>query len=340
LHYFKGKKVLVIGGTGTIGQSLVKEILKYNPNVIRIFSRDEYKQFILQNELGLRKDVRFLIGDVRNYDRVLNAMEGIDYVFHTAAMKHVSMCEYNPYEAVLTNITGTYNVIKASITQNVEKVVFTSSDKAISPTNTYGATKLTGEKLIAAAQYSKGSAQTIFCSVRFGNVMGSRGSVIPLFVKQIKENKSITVTNVKMTRFMMTLNQATNLTMKAIQDSKGGETFVLKMPTIILGDLVTVVMGEICKKYNLNRNEIMIEEIGLRQGEKMFEELMTADESTLAWETPEMFIIPGLHQDIKNFSNGKRAEVGNYRSDHQVPLTMEELRKILQNENLIDRKEP
>jgi FlaA1/EpsC-like NDP-sugar epimerase len=332
---FKNKKVLVIGGTGTIGKSLVNKILEQEPNVVRIFSRDEFKQFIMQNEMGTRKDIRFLIGDVRNYDRVLSAMEGIDYVFHTAAMKHVSSCEYNPYEAVLTNITGTYNVIKAAITQNVKKVVFTSSDKSILPTNTYGATKLTGEKLIAAAQYSKGSSQTIFSSVRFGNVMGSRGSVIPLFIKQIKEDKKMTVTNQKMTRFMMTLSQATDLTMKALAESKGGETFILKMPTIILGDLVTIVMEETCEKYHINRNEIVIDEIGLRQGEKMFEELMTYDESTIAWETPEMFIIPGLQQNIEKLSNVQKTKNGNYRSENQTPLSIEELRKLIQNEHLI-----
>ncbi|MFC0562370.1 SDR family NAD(P)-dependent oxidoreductase [Halalkalibacter alkalisediminis] len=332
--YFKDKKILIIGGTGTIGQSLVKQILKEQPNVIRILSRDEYKQFTLQNELGKRSDIRFLIGDVRDYDRVLSAMQDIDYVFHVAAMKHVPACEYNPYEAVLTNIYGTNNVIKAAIAQDVAKVVFTSSDKAISPTNTYGATKLTAERLLSAAQYSKGKGKTTFASVRFGNVIGSRGSVIPLFVKQILENRKVTITNLKMTRFMMTLTQATTLTIKALQELKGGEVFVLKMPVISLEDLVRVVIEETCKSYGFKSNEIKIEEIGLRQGEKMYEELMTFDESTMAWELSDMFIIPGMYGDQGMYSNVKKTKYGTYSSEKQKPITIEEVREIILNEKL------
>ncbi len=333
--FFKDKKILIIGGTGTIGQGLVNHILLQLPKVVRIFSRDEYKQYYLQNKFGDRQDLRFLIGDVRNYDRVYSAMHGVDYVFHVAAMKHVHSCEYNPYEAVLTNINGTYNVIKAAIAQGVEKVVFTSSDKAISPTNTYGATKLTAERLISAAQFSKGHVKTTFASVRFGNVIGSRGSVIPLFIKQIKEEQRVTVTDFKMTRFMMTLKQATTLTIKALQEAKGGEVFVLKMPVLRLGDLVDVVIELACQKYNLKRADIKIEEIGLRQGEKMYEELMTYDESMNAWELPDMFIIPGIHDKKTTYKNAISPNIGTYKSDSQTPLSIEEIRKLLLIEDLI-----
>lgn len=332
--FFKNKKFLLIGGTGTIGQSLIKHLLLEEPQVIRIISRDEYKQYQLQNQYGSRKDLRFLIGDVRNYDRVYSAMEGVDYVFHAAAMKHVSACEYNPYEAVMTNINGTYNVIKAATIQGVKKVIFTSSDKAISPTNTYGATKLTAERLMSAAQYSKGQGTTTFTSVRFGNVLGSRGSVIPLFIKQILENKRVTVTNLNMSRFMMTLSEATNLTIKALKESIGGEVFVLKMPVIRLGDLVTVVIEETCKKYK-QEEKVEIEEIGLRQGEKMYEELMTYDESINAWDMEDMFIIPGMYGKHETYENAKRAIHGTYSSKDQKPISLEEVRSLIKSENLI-----
>lgn len=333
--FFKGKKILIIGGTGTIGKSLVKSILQEEPAVVRVFSRDEYKQFCFKNELGLKKNVRFLIGDVRDYGRVQSAMQGIDYVFHLAAMKHVSSCEYNPYEAVLTNVQGTNNVIKAAIVQDVKKVIFTSSDKAISPTNTYGATKLTGERLIIAAEYHKGNAQTIFASVRFGNVMGSRGSVIPFFKEQIVANKKITITESEMTRFMMTLSQATDLTIKALKESKGGEVFVLKMPVVHLGSLAKIVIEETCKKYGIDVNGIVMEKIGLKPGEKMYEELMTFDESLKALELYDMYVIPGMYVKMDNYQDAKKANYGNYSSNDQMPLTLEKLRQLLKEEQLI-----
>lgn len=333
--FFKDKKILIIGGTGTIGKSLVNHILKEEPNVIRIFSRDEYKQFILQNELEQESEkMRFLIGDVRNYDRVVSAMADIDYVFNVAAMKHVPSCEYNPYEAVLTNITGTYNVIKAAIAQGIKKVVFTSSDKAISPTNAYGATKLMAERLITSAEYSKGNSKTVFSSVRFGNVIGSRGSVVPLFMKQIKYQKKVTSTDLTMSRFMMTLTQATELTIKALKESKGGETFVLKMPVIKLADLVSVVLEETCKKYQINPEHIDIQEIGLRPGEKMYEELMTLDESRIAFELPEMFVIPPVFGQTKSYSHAMKATIGTYSSENQEAISKETLRQLLLSERL------
>jgi FlaA1/EpsC-like NDP-sugar epimerase len=332
---FHDKKILIIGGTGTIGHSLLKQVLSQKPKVVRVFSRDEYKQFLLQNELGTRDDIRLLIGDVRDFERVQKAMEDVDYVFHTAAMKHVPACEYNPFEAVLTNIVGTQNVIRAAIMHNVKKVVFTSSDKAISPTNTYGATKLTAERLVAAAEYSKGRSITTFVSVRFGNVLGSRGSVTPLFVKQILEDRKVTVTDRRMSRFMMTLQQATRLTVKAMEQAKGGEVFVLKMPVISLDDLVDVTIEYVCQKYRINREEIRIEDIGLRPGEKMYEELMTQEESTTAWELSDMFVIPSQFLPGHQYPDARKANVGSYSSDSQRPLSREEVRSLLESENLI-----
>lgn len=291
---YKDKKILVVGGTGTIGCHLVKRLLQEEPQVIRIFSRDEHKQYEMAIEFSGHSDrLRFLIGDVRDQQRLGRAMEDIDYVFHLAAMKHVPSCEYNPFEAVQTNVIGTQNVIQAAIDNNVKKVLFTSTDKAISPTNTYGATKLTAERLISAAEYQKGSKATIFSSVRFGNVMGSRGSVIPLFKKQIIENQQITVTDPEMLRYMMTPSQAIALILEANTFAGGGEVFVLKMPIIKIIDLAQALIELISD----DSKSITIIESGLRPGEKRFEEIMSYDETFIAQEKENMYIIPFNYQN-------------------------------------------
>jgi len=293
-YSYQGKKILIIGGTGTIGNHLVRRLLEDEPDVIRIFSRDEHKQYEMAIELqAYSQKLRFLIGDVRDQQRLNRAMEDIDYVFHLAAMKHVPSCEYNPFEAVQTNVIGTQNVIQAAITNEVKKVMFTSTDKAISPTNTYGATKLTAERLISAAEYQKGSKDTIFSSVRFGNVMGSRGSVIPLFKKQIQEDVKITVTDPDMLRYMMTPSQAIELILEANELATGGEVFVLKMPVVRIGDLAEAMIELLSPKYGISRS-IDIKNIGLRPGEKRFEELMTIDEQYIALELDNMYVIPPL----------------------------------------------
>lgn len=288
---YSGKNILITGGTGTIGRQLVQRLLQENPRVIRIFSRDEHKQF----EMGIdfqehSNKLRFLIGDVRDLQRLGRAMEDVDYVFHCAAMKHVPACEYNPFEAVQTNVIGTQNVIQAAMEKKVKKVLFISTDKAISPTNTYGATKLTAERLISATEHHKGSKSTIFSSVRFGNVMGSRGSVIPLFKKQILEQSQVTLTDPSMLRYMMTPSQAIELILKANRLALGGEVFVLKMPLIRIGDLAEVIIERVKKKYKLV-TDINTNIIGLRIGEKRFEELMSDDEVNIAYETADMYII-------------------------------------------------
>ena len=333
---FYRKKILIIGGTGTIGQSLLRHILAQSPTVVRVFSRDEHKQFELQQAMREYRNIRYLIGDVRDYDRVHRAMEGIDYVFHVAAMKHVPACEYNPFEAVQTNIIGTQNVIRASLECKVSKTIFTSTDKAIAPSNTYGASKLMAERLILAGQYQAGTSKTIFAAVRFGNVMGSRGSVIPLFQQQIAERGGITLTRHDMTRFMMTKKQATELTIKAMELAKGGEVFVLKMPVIRLSELADCIIEASAGRLGIPRDRIRIEEIGLRPGEKMFEELLTEEESSRAIELEDMFVVPSafLHRDDYN---GKRLDRTASYSSHDVPpISREELQKMLLTNGLIE----
>ncbi|GAE92686.1 UDP-N-acetylglucosamine 4,6-dehydratase [Gracilibacillus boraciitolerans JCM 21714] len=252
-------------------------------------------------------------------------MRDVDFVFHLAAMKRVDACEENPLEAVETNIIGSSNIRSAAIKNNVKKVIFTSSDKAISPTNTYGATKLIAERLLAAPS----SSATTFVSVRFGNVMGSRGSVIPLFQEQIKTNQLITITDPEMTRFMMTLSQATSLTLQALKESKGGEVFVLKMPVIRLGDLADLLIQQ-------SGLSISTELIGLKPGEKMYEELMTYDESQHAWELDDMFVIPSDSKSL--YSDSKKVKRGTYRSNDQEVVTKHQLHQLLLEAGLLDKR--
>lgn len=329
---YTNKKILITGGTGTIGQHLVRRILRDAPAVIRIFSRDEYKQFEMQQALYEHQTtLRYLIGDIRDADRLTRAMEGIDYVFHLAAMKHVPACEYNPFEAVQTNVIGTQNVIQAAIQAGVQKVLFTSTDKAISPTNTYGATKLTAERLISAAEFQKGAKQTIFSSVRFGNVMGSRGSVIPLFLNQMKENRSITITDPEMLRYMMTPGQAIELMLKANSLAHGGEVFVLKMPVIKMGDLALVLIEE--KTRGEVASSIEVKTIGLRPGEKRYEELMSHEEYMNALELEDMYVIQSTFSERRSYPTSEIATRPNL--DQETPIGPETIRQWLVAEKLM-----
>jgi UDP-N-acetylglucosamine 4,6-dehydratase/5-epimerase len=330
MSFFKDRKVLIVGGTGTIGKSLLKNILDQNPAVVRIFSRDEHKQFEMQNKLSNNLNIRYLIGDVRDENRLLRAMKDIDYVFHVAAMKHVSSCEYNPIEAVRTNILGTQNVIQCSLSAGVKRTVFTSTDKAISPTNTYGASKLMAERLVASAQFNNGAHDTVFTSVRFGNVIGSRGSVIPLFISQILKERKIKITDPTMTRFMMTLEQATLLTLQAMQQAQGGEIFVLKMPSIRLEDLAYAVLSEMGHLLNISPSQFSVETIGLRPGEKMFEELMTEDEAVNALELSDMFVVPNSFIEKKHQYDNATAAISNGYSSHDAqPISKDEVVQIV-----------
>lgn len=333
---FKEKKILVIGGTGTIGSALVKRLMAEEPSVIRIFSRDEYKQYEMEIEIGKKDNIRFLLGDVRDLERLKRAMEGIDIVFHVAALKQVPACEYNPFEAVKTNVLGTQNVIDAAIYCNVKNVIFTSTDKTISPTNTYGATKLLAERLISTADYYKGDKGICFSAVRFGNVMGSRGSVIPLFKKQILEKREITITDGNMSRFMMSVDEAVELLLKAASYSRGGETFVLKMPVVKLQDLAEVVVSDVCSAYAISEREIKFRQIGLRPGEKIYEELMTEEESLYALDLRDMYVIVSPFHKERNdqYKNSTKARIKSYSSHEEEPISKEQIKRLIKNVNL------
>ncbi len=335
----EGKSVLVTGGTGSLGQALAREILRYKPKVLRIFSRDEAKQFDMHQDLSDYDNIRFLLGDIRDGQRLRRAMEGINIVFHTAALKQVPSCEYNPFEAVKTNILGTQNVIETALEHNVERVIYTSTDKSISPTNTMGATKLVAERLMSAAEFHKGARRTLFASVRFGNIMGSRGSVIPLFKRQILQGGPITVTVPEMTRFMMTVKQAVKLTLEAARRVIGGEVFVLKMPVVRVRELAEVMIEEFAPLCGYRPLDISIKYIGLRPGEKMYEELMTCEEAQFATEFPQMFAIPPTFSGkTYNYADGQAAGQRAYSSHDQPVLSKEELRELLWREGLLEQR--
>jgi len=330
---FKNKKILVTGGTGFIGGEIVRNLLEYKPAVVRIFSNDEHNIFQLMQELDVKNNVRFLIGDIRDKERLKLAMKGIDIVYHAAALKHVPLCEYNPFEAIKTNVIGTQNVIEAALANSVEKVIAISTDKAVNPVNTMGATKLLGEKLIVSANYYKGLSKTIFCCVRFGNVIFSRGSIVPIFEEQIKQKKMITITDETMTRFMMSIQNTVDLVFKATLLSKGGEIFILKMPVVRLEDLADVAIEQYVKKYGYRKEEIQKKTIGLRPGEKMFEELMTEIEAKKAFETETMLIIPppvGFTDKItspSDYPNARLSTLSRYNSKDITPFSKEEIRR-------------
>ncbi|GGH64405.1 UDP-N-acetylglucosamine 4,6-dehydratase [Paenibacillus silvae] len=331
---FTDKVVMVTGGTGSIGSELVRNLLSYRPKAVRIFSRDESKQFELQQEFKEYDNIRYLIGDIRDKQRLSYAMEGVDFLFHAAALKHVPSCEYNPMEAVKTNVFGVQNIIETAIEHNVEKVIAISTDKVVNPTNTMGATKLLSEKLVSAAGFYKGSKRTIFACVRFGNVMGSRGSVIPLFRNQIAEGKPVTITHSEMTRFMMSIPQAAQLVIDAANHSQGGEIFVLKMPILKIADLAKCLIDSYEESGN-RRYFGEIIETGIRPGEKLYEELMTLEESERAQENEYMYIIPSLfNTQEQSYAGFRKAPHQEYSSKTARQMHTSEIKHLIENNGL------
>jgi UDP-N-acetylglucosamine 4,6-dehydratase len=324
--------VLVTGGSGTIGARLVDHVLDLDPEVVRVFGRDETKQFY-QRHRHRGRNLRFLIGDIRDRDRMLRACEGIDVVFHCAALKHVESGEYNPFEATQTNVTGTQNVIDACLATGVSTMILTSSDKAANPTSVMGASKLLAEKLVSAATNYRGLHPTTFASVRFGNVLGSRGSALELFARQIAAGGPVTVTDPEMTRFVMGVDRAVELAIKAAEIARGGEVFVFKMPAARLDDLITAAIEVVAPANGLDVASILRESIEPRAGEKAFEELMTEDESARAVDLGDMFaVLPSIElaPDVRAaYADLPSAPTGAYRSDGVAPLDLDGVRRLV-----------
>lgn len=318
---FDGKNVLLTGGTGSFGKKFTEIVLReFNPNSLRIYSRGEFNQYLMKQEFN-DKRLRFLIGDVRDRDRLYRAMNGIDIVVHAAALKQVPACEYNPIEAIKTNIDGSVNVIDAAIDNSVEKVMAISTDKAVHPVNLYGATKMVAEKLFVQGNTYTGKGRTRFSCVRYGNVIGSRGSVIPLFNEQ-KKNGVLTITDERMTRFWLTLDQGVCFVLNSIQQMRGGEIFVPKIPSMKITDLAEAIAPEATKEFT-----------GIRPGEKLHEIMITEDESRHAKEFSDYFVIEPEFSFWKreNTPSGKELP-DNFRYSSDINdkwLTSEQLKKML-----------
>jgi len=328
-----GKVVLITGGTGSFGRKFTRKILsEYNPRKIIIYSRDEYKQYLMQKEFAQYKDkLRFFIGDVRDKERLYRAFVGVDIVIHAAALKHVPLMEYNPIEAIKTNILGAMNIIDAALDRGVKKVIALSTDKAVNPVNLYGATKLVSDKLFISANAYAGKDGTKFAVVRYGNVAGSRGSVIPFFLKLVKEGKKeLPITDFRMTRFWITLDEGVELVFRAIRESKGGEIYVSKIPSFRVVDLAKAICPE-CK----------LKEIGIREGEKLHEVMITEEDARTTYEYEDHYIIYPQF-DWWNFEEhfkkgGKKVKEGfRYASNlNEWWLSVDDLRKLLRKIDIV-----
>ncbi len=332
--FFKGKVVLVTGATGSIGTEIVRQLLVEQPARIRLFSRDEHKQFLLQQEFADQKHLRFLLGDVRDLSRLTMALENVDVVFHCAAYKHVPFCEFNSFEAVKTNVIGTQNVIDAALHQNVERVILISTDKAASPLNVMGATKLLAERLMTSAMRSRGDHRTRFASIRFGNVLASRGSAIPTFISQIAKGGPVTITDPSMTRFFISIPEAVRRVLHLSAIMEGGELFVLKMPMMKLQDLVDVLIEEVAPRHGLDPQSITTTVTGPRPGEKTDEILLTDQEALMATETEQAFIVPPILSDLPS-KEARVIRVKGYATGGVTPLTKPEIRELLRSASLL-----
>ncbi len=330
------KVVLITGGTGFLGKSLAKRFLKYEPQSLRIFSRDEVKHYRFNNIFGHNPRLRNLIGDVRDFDRISRALEDVDVLIHAAALKRIDMIEYNVTESIKTNILGTVNVAKAALKNEVGRSLFVSTDKACSPLNSYGACKLLGERIFTEMNYSKGKSEAIMSSVRYGNVLASTGSIIPFFKEKIESGKPIPLTHPDMTRFIITADQAVDLILKALYYSIGGEVIIPLIPSVKIVDLIDAM------KLLLNANN-KIEEIGIRPGEKIHEILINEFEMDYTFKYNDIFAITSLierYREVKTpvyMSEGVRmdsSETEVYSSkDHLI--SKKEMQEFLTKYNLL-----
>ena len=336
---FRNKTILVTGGTGSIGSEIVRQLLSCKPNAIRIFSRDEDRQYKLMHALKpadpkLDK-LRFFIGDVRDVERLRVAMEGVDIVFHAAALKQVAICEYNPFEAIKTNIIGTQNVISVAREMGVDKVIGISTDKVAEPEGVLGVSKLMAEKLFLASYYYKGDKKTKFACVRFGNVLGSRGSLLPLIKQKMISGEPVPITDPAMTRFIMSIPQAVSLVLEASSRMQGQEIFILKMPAVRLGDLIDSAIAHYASVLGKQARSFKTEFVGKRDGEKMHEKLLADHEIAKALETERMYIlVPGEQIGVESYKahypKAVHARKSNgYSSQEASRLSKEEIQTVI-----------
>lgn len=345
MRSLSGRKILITGACGTIGSALIRCLLtgEYVGKVDVVgLDINESEIFYLCNEYKNNKHCRFRVGDIRDREILLREMKGVDIVIHAAALKHVSICETSPYEAVKTNLHGVQNVIDAALANNVERVIFTSSDKAVNPSSNMGASKLLGEGLITAASGMDSQSTTVFASTRFGNVLGSRGSVVPIFRRQITKGENVTLTDREMTRFIMGTNDAVRLVLDSVLLARGGEIFVTKMPVIRIQDLAKVMIKKLATVHAHAPQSIDIIETGIKPGEKLYEELMTEAESRRAIEMKKYFVVLPSKVGTLQEHASKYVDVisyeahGEYTSATGPYLSHEEIEQFLVNNDLLE----
>ena len=333
---FKDKVVLITGGTGYLGRCLVRRFLGLGVSSIRLFSRDEVKHHLVQEMFGHDGRLRSLIGDVRDIDRLRKAVRGVDYVIHAAALKRLDLIEYNVEESIKTNVLGTLNVANVCLEANVKTAVFVSTDKACSPVNTYGAGKFVGERIFTETNFSKGSSSTIFTCVRYGNVMESTGSVIPLFLRKMREGQKIPLTSEEMTRFFITPDEAVDLVLKAFIHGVGGEVFVPILPAFRIVDLISVLRNRCNSKAE-------VEVIGLRPGEKIHEQMINSAELDMSLDLGHVYAISSCidqfqdHLDVSRYGVHRRLDLSGlkeYSSEHNL-RTQEELASLLERSGVL-----
>ena len=342
---FEGKRILVTGACGTVGAELVRQLVSnstYEPAEIIGIDNNESELFFLDQLYLENSRTHFFVADIRDRDELCRRMRDIDVVFHAAALKHVILCERSPEQAVQTNINGVQNVIAAASENDVETVIFTSSDKAVNPTNVMGTSKLMGERLMTAANSHKRLKGPVYASTRFGNVLGSSGSVIPIFHNQIAKGGPVTLTDENMTRFVMSIEEAVGLVIDSALQARGGEVFITKMPIMRISDLAQAMIEELASKYGHNRENIEITIIGSKSGEKLYEELMSDEETRRAVELPRYFsVLPafrGIYNDINyDYKGIINSEVTNpYVSADEPPLSISEIKKFLWEHKLLE----
>ena len=321
---FKGKNILITGGTGSIGMGLAKQLAKYNPKEIRIFSNDENSIFEAKENLGANHIYKLMVGDVRDKDRLNLAIRNVDIVFHTAAMKHITICEDNPFDAVKTNVVGTSNILEASIIEEVEKFVFISTDKATNPTSTLGGSKLLAERLTLDAGTYAGKGKTKFAIVRFGNVLGSRGSVFQIFQNQIKMKKPLTVTDKRMTRFIMSISEAASMILKVTKILKDGEIYILKMPSIRIEDLAKGMLHVYGSRFPDYRNTSSLK-ITKPRGERFHELLITNEEMPFCHDIGDMYKISKTENKKRLLRKEFSSETASRISQSKLHKTINEL---------------
>lgn len=328
---FDNKKILITGGTGSLGTALTKKLLQTNVKTIRIFSRDEWKQVKMKSEISDTR-LRFFIGDIRDKERLSRALEDVDIVIHAAALKQMPVAEYNPFEAVKTNIIGTQNLIESCLDKNVRTVLAIGTDKAVAPVNTYGATKFLMERLFVSANFYKGEHDVKFLCVRYGNVLGSRGSIVPIFVNQIKNNKKISITDPNMTRFNITMNEALELILRALENGKGGEVFVPKLKAYKVGDMKDAVI----EALNANTET---EQISIRPGEKIHESLISFDELRNTFETEQDYVIIDNQLQNKSRLDLEKANLKKQYSSDNVELISKKVLIELLNKEFFSKEQ-